>query len=220
MEETRLVSCGRQKKSLDYQNGRQSFIVGDYSNPEFGNIKKWRIDEKIDGMNIRILFMQVSGQRAIPSIMGRTAVSQIPPNLLNYLQTLATWEIFDKIFRDPKSNSFEVCLFGEGYGSNIQATGKNYRKDPGFILFDILVDNWWFEKGEVEKISYLMGVPTAPNIGIMTEGEILEFVKSKPMSLCSNTSQVMEGIIARSEPLMLFRNRNPIMWKLKCKEFN
>ena len=28
-----------------------------------------------------------------------------------------------------------------------------------------------------------------------------------------------EGIVARSYPLVLFRNRNPVVWKLKKKDF-
>ena len=52
----------------------------------------------------------------------------------------------------------------------------------------------------------------------MTQEEIIKFVKSKPQSLCSVNPQGMEGIIARPEPLVLFRNGKPIVWKLKVKD--
>ena len=54
----------------------------------------------------------------------------------------------------------------------------------------------------------------------MTEEEIVNFVKSKPLSQCSRIPQMIEGVVCRSEPLTLFRNGKPIMFKLKCKEFN
>lgn len=206
------------KKSPDYQKGRQSFIIGYYSQPEFGNIKKWRVDEKIDGTNIRIFFMQKDSQRLIPDIMGRTSAAQIPTNLFSFLQRLATWENFDKAlsFKEP---NFEVILFGEGYGPKIQSCGGNYRKDVGFILFDVIINGWWLKREDVQDIAIKLDIPMVPDLGVMTAEEIVEFVKSKPLSKCSHTTQMMEGIVARSDPLMLFRNGKPIMWKLKCKEF-
>lgn len=43
--------------------------------------------------------------------------------------------------------------------------------------------------------------------------------ESNPLSLCSEKPQVMEGIIARTDPLLLMRNNQRLMWKLKCKDF-
>lgn len=206
------------KKSPDYHNGKK-FIIGDYSEPEFGNIKKWHVEEKIDGTNIRLLFKQVDGQRLLPSIMGRTSAAQIPCHLFSYLQTLATWENFDKTFTELKENDFEVYLFGEGYGPKIQAVGGNYRKDVGFILFDIMINQWWLKREDVKSIADKLSIPMAPSLGIMSEEEVIEFVKSKPLSQASMIPQMMEGVICRSEPLMLFRNGKPMIWKLKCKEF-
>jgi hypothetical protein len=53
----------------------------------------------------------------------------------------------------------------------------------------------------------------------MSEAEVVEFVKSRPLSRCSEVPQMMEGVVCRSDPLVLFRNGKPMMWKLKCKEF-
>lgn len=49
---------GDKKKSADYQAGRQSFIVGDYAQPEFGIFKYWHVEEKIDGTNIRLIMQK------------------------------------------------------------------------------------------------------------------------------------------------------------------
>ena len=204
------------KKSPDYQAGRQSFIIGDYAEPEFGNIKKWRVDEKVDGTNVRIVLGQSGpGEPFDVDIMGRTINAQMPCHLLKVLKEIFTIEKFHRIFPDAR----RVILFGEGYGPKIQACGGNYRKDAGFILFDVYIDGWWLKREDVKIISEQFEVPMVPDLGIMTEEEIVEFVKSKPMSKCSLVPQMIEGIIARSEPLMLFRDGKPMMWKLKCKEF-
>lgn len=202
------------KNSPDYQAGRQSFIIGDYSEPEFGNIKKWRVDEKIDGTNIRVQF--INSVR----FKGRTENAQIPPNLFDHLQKTFTFEKMAATFPLHEDGAYPiVTLFGEGYGPKIQAGGGNYRKEVGFILFDIVVGGWWLKREDVTELAKKMEIPVVPDLGIMSEDEIVEFVKSKPLSKCSQNPQMMEGIIARSEPLMLFRNGKPLMWKLKCKEF-
>ena len=204
------------KNSPDYQNGRQSFIIGDYAQPEFGNIKKWHVEEKVDGTNIRILY--ISGKVFIG---GRTKNAQIPAHLLKYLQETFTEDILNKTFPAEEDKSYpNVMLYGEGYGPKIQACGGNYRKDPGFILFDVKCGPRWLQRVDVRTIAMKLNVKSCPDIGIMEERDIVEYVKSKPKSLCSETPQIMEGVICRSEPLMLFRNKLPIMWKLKCKEFN
>jgi hypothetical protein len=112
-----------------------------------------------------------------------------------------------------------VILFGEGYGPKIQASGGNYRKDVGLIIYDVLVGSWWLKRADVLAISQQLGIPMVPQLGIMSEEEIVAFVKSKPLSQCSLNPQMMEGVVCRSEPLMLFRSGKPLIWKLKCKEF-
>ena len=213
------------KKSKDYQKGRQSFIIGDYAEPEFGNIKKWRVDEKVDGTNIRICFMKTTtGIFPPPIIGGRTCNAQLPTLLLTEIQKIFTWDSFAKAFpkilnENEEEKGFCIWLFGEGYGPKIQACGSNYRKDPGFILFDVKIGSWWLKKEDLNNIGEKFGISNTPELGIMTEKEIIEFVKSKPLSRCSMNPQMMEGVVCRSDPPMLFRNGNPIMWKLKCKEF-
>lgn len=203
------------KNSPDYQAGRQSFIIGDYAEPEFGNIKKWAVEEKVDGTNVRIIYKDGK-----TSFGGRTKDAQMPPMLLKYLQETFSDSNLSKVFPCKEEEKYSsVILFGEGYGPKIQAAGSNYRKDIGFILFDVLVGNWWLKRDDVLGISEQLGIPMVPQIGIITEEEIVEFVKSKPLSRCSMNPQMMEGVICRSEPLMMFRRGGPIMWKLKCKEF-
>jgi len=200
----------------DTITNKKDFIVGEYSKQEFGNIKKWHVEEKIDGTNIRVTYKNGSIY-----IEGRTSAAQLPCHLLHYLQETFTPEIMQKVFPvEPGDDSMpKVTLFGEGYGPKIQSCGGNYRSTPGFILFDVFVGGWWLKREDVKSIADKIGVPTCPEIGVMEECEIVEYIKSNPLSLCSKIPHVMEGVVCRSYPLVLFRDGTPVMWKLKCKDF-
>jgi hypothetical protein len=115
-----------------------------------------------------------------------------------------------------------AVFFGEGYGPKIQGCGGRYRKDVSFILFDVHIDGWWLQKDAVLEIAQKLDVEHTINQAIMTTNEVVEYVKSKPISyIAEDRTLVMEGVIARSYPLMLFRQRGlPIMFKLKCKDFD
>ena len=192
-------------------------IIGEYSELEFGAIKTWRVDEKVDGTNIRVIYSDGK-----VSFKGRTDEAMIPPKLLTYLQFQFSECILHRAFGPEKEGDpyNEVVLFGEGYGAKIQSCGGNYRQDQAFILFDIVINGWWLKREDIASISEKLGISSVPDLGIMTEEQIIEFVKSKPLSRCSLIEQIMEGVVVRSEPLMLFRNgKKPIMWKLKVKDF-
>lgn len=207
------------KNSPSHKKGKQSFIIGDYASPEFANIKKWSVDEKVDGTNIRIFYKDGKVKFG-----GRTKDAQIPCHLFDYLQlNFGDWNL-SKVFPCKEGEDYpNVILFGEGYGPKIQC-GENYRKDVGFILFDVVVNeknghNWWLERKNILEIANKLNIPMVPQLGIMTESEIVEFVKSKPLSKCSINEQVIEGVICRPEPMMLFRTGRPIIFKLKCRDF-
>ncbi len=59
------------------------------------------------------------------------------------------------------------------------------------------------------------------NQEIFTTQGVIDFVQSRPRSyIAEDQTLVMEGVIARSVPLMMFRNRHtPIMFKLKVIDF-
>ncbi len=190
-------------------------IIGDYAEIEFGRIKTWSVDEKVDGTNIRIFYKDGG-----VSFGGRTSAAQLPCHLLKYLQDTFTKDVLSTTFPDKEVGcSPNIIIFGEGYGPKIQACGGNYRNTPGFILFDVFCQGWWLTRESCKEVADSLQVPMVPFLGVMTEDEIVEYVKSKPMSLCSEKPQVMEGFVVRSDPLMLFRNGKQIMWKLKCCEF-
>jgi len=186
--------------------------------PEFSNVKKWWITEKIDGTNVRVVYN--------PSVIhfhGRTENAQMPTFLLEYLQKTFTLDKFRSAFSEL-AREVVVTLYGEGYGAKIQK-GGNYRpNDVCFRLIDVLVGNWWLEPENIEDVALKMGIKTVPVIGVMTLEEAVQLIKSKPMSIVAkedseNLNYPMEGIVARSYPLMLRRNGERVIWKLKNKDF-
>jgi len=141
----------------------------------------------------------------------------MPISLLQHLQRTFTREKLLEQFKDVK----RVVLFGEGYGPKIQACGARYRSDVSFILFDVVVDGWWLQKPSVLEIAQSLDIEHTINQVVMTTNEVVEFVKSQPKSyIAEDATLIMEGVIARSIPLMLFRQTHtPIMFKLKVRDF-
>ena len=115
--------------------------------------------EKVDGMNIRIMW---NGKEIIYA--GRSDNAQIPMPLMYRLDELfkAKIERFIEIFSEQDSS---VCLYGEGYGAKIQKGGGNYISDGvGFVLFDIQIDGIYLDRESVEDIASKLGISVVPII--------------------------------------------------------
>lgn len=204
-------------------------IEGEFSKQEFNNIKIWDVSEKVDGSNIRIQYenSNVTEPNVTVRFDGRDYNSQINTNLFAHLQKTFTKEAFIKVFEiKTKVNETETSvwptkaiLYGEGYGSGIQRGGL-YRKDISFILFDVWVDSWWLERYNVADIASKLNIPVVPSFGVMSLEQAVNIVKYGNTSLCSEQPQVIEGIVGRSSPLMLFLDGTPIMFKLKVRDYN
>lgn len=193
-------------------------MEGQLSREEFKLINKWNIFEKIHGQNIRIVCNISSDiDKTTVEFRGRTDKAVLPKRLLEYLEKTFTKEKILNAF-EVYENDYEVVLFGEGYGAGINKGGK-YRKDVSFVLFDVWVAGWWLKMYDVFDIADKLDIDTPPYIGLMTKEEIVQFVKSKPLSWLAQEEMVMEGIVARPEPLLLFRNKSPLLWKLKVKDY-
>jgi len=194
---------------------------GEIRLPEFANVKNWWTTEKIDGTNLRLTY--VKGQPV--EINGRTDNADLPRPLLEYLVKTFPVEKFTTAFSDIKDNPL-VTLYGEGYGPRIN-TGENYRTDGfSFRLFDVRVGEWWLEPQNIADVATKMGIKTVPAVGVMTLEDAVAFIKSKPRSRVTmeenptRENTTMEGIVARSHPLMLRRNGERVIWKLKVKDFS
>lgn len=224
MEYPKINSLYKRQEYAAKEPGRKHnpLIIGDFACDEFASVLNWTITEKVDGTNIRIIFDR--SKEGYVDIRGRTDRAQIPPHLLKYLQETFTWQKLDEAFKE----SNYTVLFGEGYGPKIQSGGY-YRKDASFILFDVYCSGWWMKRQGVFEAACKLEIDPVPlimNEGFVNRGtsvtpywtveEIYRYVKSKPQSVFSEEDHEMEGVVARSEPLMLFRDGKPVMFKLKC----
>jgi len=211
----------------EMKNGNPGRIIeGDFSKEEFKNIKLWHITEKIHGMNMRIIydiFTPSANTSDWVYFRGKTDDAMIPGNLVDYLRKIFPVKKFEEIWpmKDSQYTVKKVILYGEGYGPKVQEGGGRYRDDASFILFDVKIDNWWLEPNNVKDIAQKFGIDYVPELGIMTMEEAIAIVKEqKPISRISkDRTYIAEGIVARSYPLVLFRNGEPVIWKLKVKDY-
>ena len=222
----------RYVSDLEMKPRKGKLIMGEYACEEFGSISKWTVTEKVDGTNVRIIFDRNDAGRV--SLRGRTDDAQFPSVLLDYIYDTFTSEKMDSVFFE----SNKVVLFGEGYGSKIQSGGY-YRSDSSFILFDALIDDWWLKRDSIAVVAKQLGIDHCKLLRRQNEDyywsidQIVSYIQSKPNSILAEKQHIMEGIVARSEPQMLFRKppivcddplafasyHVPIMFKLKCKDF-
>ena len=185
--------------------------------PEFGNIKSWRVTEKIDGTNVRISFTPPG--KIIFS--GRTDNAQMPVKLLDHLLQVFTVDKLSAVFQEAET---EVMLFGEGYGEKIQ-NGGNYRAGISFRLFDVLIGGWWLEPDSLVVIAGGLGIETVPyvaQIGSLpeTRDDLLGIIQSSHVATLEKGQEYQaEGIVARTYPLLLTRSGKRLMWKLKFRDF-
>ena len=193
------------------ENNKFRIIEGDFSKDEFANIKNWLITEKIDGTNIRVKY-----EGGTVRFDGRTDEAQIPAHLVAALEAMFNANHFESNL-DPLPK--KMILYGEGYGAKIQKGGGLYRDDAGFILFDVWADGWWLNRESVEDIAEKLNIPVVPVLGIMSWKEASDLVKTNPASIVADQPKIAEGFVARSHPLVLFRNGDPVMWKLKVRDF-
>ena len=185
---------------------------GEWSRPEFAYLKdlKWYGTEKIDGTNIRIMW---DGKDVV--LGGKTDNAQLPSDLVQTLQqqfmTLPMRQLFAEKFKES-----QVCFYGEGYGAGIQK-GGGYRKDKGFILFDVMCNGAWLQMGSVKGIAETFEVDIVPTIIEGTLQELITFIETAPKSTFGDFE--MEGIVARPELVLQNPYGDRIMAKIKCKDF-
>lgn len=189
----------------------KTLLEGEYSLPEFYYLKdnKWIFTEKVDGTNIRIMFVD-----GVIRFGGKTDNAQIPTDLANRLNERFNpmVEIFSSVFNS------DVCLYGEGYGSKIQKGGGNYREDQDFVLFDIKIGDFWLNRCDVEDIAGKLGIDIVPIVGSGTLKEMVEHAKSGIKSTWGDFQA--EGYVARPQVELKTRNGSRIITKIKCRDFN
>jgi len=204
----------------DMDSPRHPLIVGDWARPEFELLQfiEWTYTEKVDGTNIRVMYNCVTNPLLDTIIVplefrGKTDKAEIQKNLMLRLPEILTVDKLRSVF-DEATN---VCLYGEGYGPKIQKGGGDYRKDAGFILFDIKIGRWWLQRSDVEKIGKTLEIPVVPIIGKGTLKKAIDLCIYGYTSRLRPTAP--EGLVLKPAVELFNRKGERIITKLKLKDF-
>lgn len=197
---------------------RGEMILGDWTNPVFEYLadKPWRMTEKIDGTNIRIIVEPPSlGVADGVTFGGRTERAQLPGPLVEYL----TDKFLQPEMLEALGKKFPegAVLFGEGYGAGIQKGGGKYRQDQGFILFDVNVGGWWLLPDDIQDVSVTLGLDMVPEIGTMTLVEGVEMVQKGMKSRFGSFDA--EGVVATPAVPLFTRKGERVITKIKTKDW-
>lgn len=188
---------------------KHDLIMGLYSCPEFGMVKEWDVFEKVDGTNIRVYY-----EEGLVRFEGRTKNAQIPKELLAFLENTFTAEKIQAAI----PGCANVVLYGEGFGPKIQ-DGFNYSYEYSFILFDVLIGQWWLKYEDRLDIATKLGIKHVPYLGRWDEQAILSYVSSKPKSTISiNPDYEMEGVVCVAPYIMRNREGKVIKYKVLAKD--
>ncbi len=194
----------------DPETNYKTFLMGEYTLPEFEFLKDntWEWTEKVDGTNIRVIWDGVSFK-----FRGKTDKAQIPGFLLDALQNIFNQDMAS-IFQE-KFGETSVCLYGEGYGPKIQ-NGGNYRRDNSFVLFDVMINDWFLLPEDVQKYSNF-GIEVVPIISYGTLHEAVSYCKNGFLSMWGDFPA--EGFVLRPTVPLYTRKGDRIITKIKHKDF-
>ena len=202
-------------------------LEGFYSEEAFKTIKFWKVKEKVHGENTRIYIDFIPGNASLPIIWigsrNDTDKPEINEELMRYIKTKINIDSLKRAFTKGSFGTNDcpryAMIFGEGYGGDIKH-GHSYIDHSEFVVFDIVIDNWWLEYNNVQNIAARLGLKSVPVLdGVLSTEEIIDYVKSEPQSKLSDKPHTIEGVVCDSAPLLMTRNGNPLKFKLKVQDF-
>lgn len=217
-------------QTLFKRDEKNIIIPGSYTMDEFLYLEDnlWKATEKIDGTNVRIEVEPIHDGDASEcfmgnklSIKGKTDNAQMPTMLMERLNELFSIEKLAAAFPDITSKPMRMTLFGEGYGKKIQDCGSRYIKDRvDFILFDVNIEGWWLRINDTMDIARKLGIKHVPYLGPMTLQAACNIVsKGFKSAIAEDESLEAEGIVLKAMLGIKDRIGNPIMTKIKTKDF-
>lgn len=213
-KETQRASTYQKIPGIYKRQEHQPFdlLEGQFKNPEIEMLKDlgWVFTEKIDGMNIRVIW---DGYRV--SLAGRTDRAQIPDALAEKLNDLFLSQKVEQVFEQIFPNKF-VVLYGEGYGSGIQSGGK-YSSTQEFILFDVKVDGIFLSRKDVEDVANTFGLDVVPIVFQSTIDGAIEQVRDGLKSKWGDF--LVEGVVGKLPIDLLNRRGDRVVVKIKSNEF-
>ncbi len=198
----------------DLKTKHKTLLEGQFSLPEFEYLanNRWRFFEKVNGVNMRVL----PGTGWNPfNFMGKTDDAQMIPALNDALQNL----FYPKIeqFMNLFDGNFNVCLYGEGYGACVRKGSGLYRPTPGFVLFDVKVDEWWLSRENVVDVAQKLEIDVVPEFGSGTLFDMVEHARQGITSAWGDFQA--EGLVGIPETALCTRGGERIITKIKCSDF-
>lgn len=195
-------------------DGTKKLIEGKYCNPivEYLKDNQWIFTEKVDGTNIRVLWNGHAFE-----FYGRTDKAQIPADLVNKLQSIFCNDKMEQMFEQLFEGT-EVVIIGEGYGRKIQKVGSAYNPDGvDFIVFDIMINDMYLNRFNVEDICGKLGLNIVPVIHTGSIQSAVDIVKSGLHSIIGDCEA--EGLVGVPVTPIYDKLGNRIIVKIKGKDF-
>lgn len=196
----------------DPETNHKTFL-DDFSRPEIEYLAglKWEWTEKVDGMNMRIIWTRENPDNII--IKGRSDNASIPGDLIEHINNLVKPEQFNLQFADCE----QVCLYGEGYGGSIQKAGETYGLEKRFVMFDVKVGDVWLDREAVMDVSNKLSIPIVPVVGY---GSLyIAEIKVKLEFKSQWGDFEAEGIVARPPVELQNKRGERIITKIKCCDY-
>lgn len=196
--------------------------VGDFSTPEFEALYStdcWLLTEKVDGTNIRVTYNPEGTLAHRPPfqseprvrVQGKTDRAQTPDFLREAIDELLPLEKFADF-------DCQLTLYGEGYGPKIQKGGGRYRTDASFVLFDVMIGDYWLRWDDVVDVANKLGVDTVPVVARHRSLLHMEDLVSEGIRSDWDDFEA-EGLVARTEPELRDRRGRRILTKLKTEDY-
>lgn len=192
---------------------KKPLIFGEFSKEEFKYLaySQWYLNEKIDGTNIRIEF---DGDTV--KIDGRSDNAEIPEGLYSLLQTMFSIDNLKITFpKITKELNKKVILYGEGIGEKINGN-RHDLVGYDFVLFDVLIDNFWLSQNSIEVIASMLNLKFSP---IICQAHLYEAFNIVSKGLRSNFGGWSEGVIAKPIIQLNDKHGDRIITKIKYDDF-
>lgn len=196
-------------------NGDKKIVQGKYSKDylEYLANLEWEGTEKLDGMNVGLVW---DGYKI--TFQGRTEKTAFTKEQLEYLVTnFATPEVEEVL--EQQFGDSSAIFYGELVGKGIGACGAKYYADGyRFVVFDILANDVWYNRGAVDHFAKAIGAEIAPVLITGTLPELVEHVRQKPADSMAHDLLEAEGLVARPK-IELFNNKGErIITKIKVRD--
>lgn len=218
-----------------YRRNPETHVVGPeegFRQPEVGLIGSWLVLDKLDGMNMRVIYKDGLLPEDAVQVYGRTDRAQIPGDLM---ASILSWATEDRLFStfafEAKEQTGlpgdgpilatpdEVILFGEGIGPGIQgAAGAAYGGEKRFVLFDVVVDGHWLRWNDVKDVARKLGIGVVSSLGRDCTLEQAKAAAVGPNFPGGEPRAFIEGGILRTDPYVFDWRGNRVGAKYKVRD--